>query len=101
MLVENQAQLDQEVSQGITLVDFYAEWCGPCKMLAPVLEELISERNDVKLIKVDCDKAEEIAIKYNIMTIPALILFKDGQMLGRTGGYQSKEALNKFIDNLI
>lgn len=101
MLIENQNQLDEEIKQGITIVDFYAEWCGPCKMLAPILDEALKERPEIKLLKVDCDKAEDVAIKYNIMTIPALLLFKDGQLLGRTGGYQPKDSLLKFIDNFV
>ena len=101
MNIENQVQLDEQVATGITLVDFYAEWCGPCKMLAPVLEEVIKEKEDVKLVKVDCDQAEQVAINYNIMTIPALILFKDGKVVGRTGGYQPKDSIIKFIENSI
>lgn len=101
MIIENQNQLNEEIKNGIVLVDFFAEWCGPCKMLAPVLEEALKERPEIKLVKVDCDKAEDAALNYNIMTIPALLLFKDGEVVGRTGGYQGKDSILKFIDNSI
>lgn len=101
MIIENQEQLNKQIESGITLVDFYAEWCGPCKMLAPVLEEIANERTDIKIVKVDCDQAEEVAANYSIMTIPALLLFKDGKLIGKTGGYQPKDSLKKFIDGLV
>ena len=76
------------------LVDFYADWCGPCKMLAPVLEKAESE---VKVIKVDTDIHEELARKYGIMSIPTIILFENGQEIKRNIGFIDKERLEDFL----
>ena len=90
----------QEISQGTVLVDFWAAWCGPCKMIAPVLEELDAEiGNDVKIVKVDVDENQVTAGEYGIMSIPSLLLFVDGELKGKTAGYQPKEALIEFIEN--
>lgn len=69
---------DELVSEGIVLVDFYAEWCGPCKMLGPALEALANERADVKIIKVNIDEQEELTQRFGIMSVPTLLLYKDG-----------------------
>lgn len=79
------------------LVDFYADWCGPCKMLAPILEELSRETDAVKIAKVNVDDADRIAADYSVMSIPTLILFRNGQAENRTIGFQSKEQLLQFI----
>ena len=76
------------------LVDFFAEWCGPCKMLGPIIEELAKEYDGKwKIGKCDIDKSQEIAQKYGIQSIPTLLFFKDGQIVDRAMGFQSKEAL--------
>jgi len=80
------------------LVDFFAEWCGPCKMMAPVLEELVGELNESgKVIKVDIDKNPNAALKYQIRSVPTLILFKKGQILWRHSGTTGKEQLKQMI----
>ena len=81
------------------LIDFFATWCGPCKMLSPVVEELSKEYTDVKFVKVDVDEEEELAMKYGIMSIPALFLLKDGEVVGKTGGMQPIDSLRAFINN--
>jgi len=76
------------------LVDFYAEWCGPCKMLAPVIDELAKEyEGKWKIGKCDVDSAGAIAQKYGIQSIPTLLFFKDGEVVDKAMGFQSKEAL--------
>ena len=90
----------QEISSGLVLVDFWAAWCGPCKMIAPVLEELDAEMgSEVKIVKVDVDNNPSTAAEYQIMSIPSLLLFKDGEVVGKTVGFQPKEALIDFINN--
>lgn len=78
------------------LVDFWATWCGPCKMLAPVVEEFAGEQADVVVGKIDVDKHPLLASKYGIMTIPTLMLFKDGEMIKKSIGVIPKDALVKF-----
>lgn len=85
------------ISNDVVLVDFFANWCGPCKMLSPVLDDIASERSNVKIVKVDVDKNEELAKKYGIMSIPTLLLFKNGQVIDKHIGYISKDMLIEMI----
>ena len=68
------------INDGLTLVDFYAEWCGPCKMLGPIIEEVSNQVSNVKIIKINVDEHSNIAQKYGVMSIPTLIMFKDGHL---------------------
>lgn len=80
------------------LVDFWATWCGPCMMLGPVLTEIAEERKDViKVGKVNVDEEPELAAKFGIMSIPAVLLFKKGEVVANSVGYVPKEALNAFV----
>lgn len=89
---------EQEISNGVVLVDFWAAWCGPCKMIAPVLVQLDEEiGNVVKIVKVDVDQNQLTAAQYQIMSIPSLLVFKDGELKGKTAGFMPKEALIDFI----
>jgi thioredoxin 1 len=87
-------QADVEQSNGVVLVDFWATWCGPCKMIAPIVEQIASE-NEGKITvgKLDVDTNGQTAMKYGVMSIPTLILFKNGQPVERLVGYQPKERL--------
>ena len=76
------------------LVDFYANWCGPCKMLSPILEKV---KDDIKIIKVDIDKYQLLARDYNVMSIPCLILFDNGKEVRRNVGYMKESELKSFI----
>ncbi|MCI9104460.1 MAG: thioredoxin [Lachnospiraceae bacterium] len=80
------------------LVDFYADWCGPCKMMAPLVEQLAEELAEEAVIgKLNVDDCEDIAMKYGVMNIPTLILFKNGQETERVIGVQSREVLERMI----
>lgn len=78
------------------VVDFYATWCGPCKMFGPIFEE-VSEESDINFVKLDVDKNDDIARKYGVMTIPTVILFKNGEEVKKHIGFMSKEELEEFI----
>ena len=79
------------------LVDFYADWCGPCKMLAPLVEELSNESDAFEVVKLNVDDAPDLAARYGVMSIPTLIVFKGGEVAARTVGVQSKANILKLI----
>ena len=88
------------IKDDIVIVDFYANWCGPCRMLAPVLEELANERGSVKIVKVDVDEHNDLARKYGIMSIPTLMYLKNGNIEKTTLGFISKEQIMENVNNL-
>lgn len=79
------------------LVDFWADWCGPCKMLSPVIEEIAEEVSDVKICKVNVDEEQELAAQYKVMSIPTLVLIKEGKTTKTALGVQSKDAILEMI----
>jgi thioredoxin 1 len=88
----------QTVKEGLTLVDFYATWCGPCKMLGPVLEELDQElQGKVKIAKVDVDENPMLSGQFQVMSVPTMILFKDGQAIEKISGFQPKPVLKQYL----
>ena len=98
----NKSEFDTHVleNEGIVLVDFLATWCGPCKMQAPVLEELASEV-DYPIYGIDVDEAEEIASEYNVNAVPSLMIFKDGKLQETLVGFQLKEVLEEAIGKYL
>jgi thioredoxin 1 len=92
----------QETSSGLALVDFWAPWCGPCKMIAPVLEELDAELGDkVKIMKIDVDENPQTASQFGVMSIPTLLVFKDGEVVDKVVGFQPKDALASMLQKHI
>ena len=88
----------EEISKGLTLIDFFADWCGPCRMLAPVLEKVAAElEGQATIAKLDIDKYQEIASEYQITSVPTIILFKDGKEAGRIVGLRDAAQLKEFI----
>lgn len=89
---------NEEVKDGVVLVDFSADWCGPCKMISPILKELAKEMEDeTSIVQVNVDEQSELAQRFDVMSIPTLILFKDGKQVGRKTGFLPKPKLQEFI----
>ena len=84
--------------KGVVLVDFYADWCGPCKMIAPIVEEISKERTDVTVGKINVDDCTELAVKYRVASIPTLLVIRDGVEVERIVGYRPKEAILEALD---
>lgn len=95
--LEDEKLFDEEISKGTVLVDFYADWCGPCRMLAPVLEEVAKELVDITILKVNVDQMRFISGRFNIRSIPTVMLFKDGKQVATNTGFVSKPTLMRFI----
>ncbi len=95
---ENNFHDEVEAVGGLVLLDFYAVWCGPCKMLAPVLDAIGEEYHDIKICKSDVDEAPALAGKFNVQSIPTVVLFKDGKVVDGFVGYRAKEQILPMID---
>jgi len=93
--LENE-NFDELISNGITLVDFYADWCGPCKMLGPVLEQI----DFVEVVKINVDNHPDLATKYGVMSIPTMIFFKDGEELKKEIGFRNLNEIKNIYDSL-
>ena len=91
----NDANFESEIlnNNGTCLVDFYADWCGPCKMVSPIVDEIADERTDITIGKINVDESSALAMKYNVMSIPTLIVFKGGKEYDRIIGYSPKEEI--------
>ena len=98
----NQQNFDEITSKGVVLVDFWTTWCGPCKMMAPNVEEIATEyKGKVTVGKVDVDECQELATRFGIMSIPTLIVFKDGEKKEVLVGYRLKMQIAQVIDKYL
>lgn len=95
--IKNTEQFEQEVinENGVVFIDFYATWCIPCRTMKPIIEELSKEHKDVKFVKIDVDKNEDLAIKYNVMSIPTMLVMKNGEVTKTFVGITNKESIVK------
>lgn len=84
-------------SEKPVVIDFYADWCGPCKMYAPIVESVATENEDIKVVKINIDNAQDIAVKYNVMSIPTTIIIKNGEEVDRAVGMISKSELLNMV----
>ena len=94
----NKDNFNKEIENGIILIDFFAKWCGPCKMISPILEELSNEIMDVSFCKVDVDESSDLAANFGVLSIPTLLLFKEGILISKKVGVQSKDELTSWIN---
>lgn len=103
VLEVNGESFEKEVlqSEKPVVLDLFATWCGPCKMLRPVLEELSEEHNEVKFVSVDVDEESEIAMKYGVSSIPCLVFLKNGEEVDRSVGFRPKDAIEDVIGTLL
>lgn len=97
----NENEFKEEIKEGVVVVDFFADWCGPCKMLSPIMENLSEEMNNVNFIKVNVDECGDIAREYRIMNIPTVIMFKDGVKKETIVGFNPKEVLSEKIKQYL
>ena len=101
MKIINTEEYNELIKNGTVLVDFFAEWCGPCKMLGPVLEEVSVEFPDIEFVKVNVDENMDLAESLGIMSIPTVYLFKDGNVAARMNGYRDKGGVKAFIEDSL
>ncbi|MGL4392191.1 MAG: thioredoxin [Fusobacteriaceae bacterium] len=97
----NESNFDKEVikSSGVVVVDFWAEWCGPCKMLGSVLEELANEMQDIKICKINVEEEPLLAGKYKVRSIPTVLIFRDGNQISNFVGFKSKDEILEKLAN--
>ena len=95
------ANFKEEIKEGVVVVDFYADWCGPCKMMAPVLDSVSEKVEDFTVMKLNVTDNPKTATEYKIMSIPAFGIFKDGELLGMLGGFKPEEVFVQEVRNVI
>jgi len=92
----------KEIEKGVVLVDFHAVWCGPCRMIAPILEEIAADyQNKIVIGKIDIDTEQKTAAQYEVTSVPTLILFKDGKEINRLIGLRDSQSIKDFIDEVL
>ncbi len=94
----NEFQNEVLNGKGVALVDLFADWCMPCQMIAPIIEEISNEKADVKFFKINVDETPEVAIKYGVSSIPTLLIFKNGELVNKAVGAYPKEKIIKLLE---
>ncbi len=94
----NEFQSEVLNGKGVALVDLFADWCMPCQMIAPIIEEISNEKTDVNFFKVNVDETPDVAIKYGVSSIPTLLIFKDGELVNKAVGAYPKESIIKLLE---
>ena len=94
----NSQEFDNTIESGVVVVDFFATWCGPCKMLSPVIDELSGELENVNYVKVDIDQSMDLAQKFKIVSVPTLKVFKNGEEVDTLMGFMPKEVLKSKVE---
>ena len=98
MIIESsEKDFENSIKDGVVIVDFYADWCGPCKMLGSILEEVIKENKDLKIVKINVDTNNELASRFNVMSIPTLLLYKNNKFIDKKMGFLTKEMILNWI----
>ena len=96
----NSSEFQSEVlnGEGVALVDLFADWCMPCQMIAPIIEEISNEKAEVKFFKINVDETPDVAIKYGVSSIPTLLIFKNGELVNKAVGAYPKEKIIKLLE---
>ena len=95
--LKQEKEFDELTKEGLVLVDFYADWCGPCQMLSPILEELSKKNENLKIVKINVDEFQQLAVQNKVLSIPAIKIYKDGKLVNKSVGYQELEDLEALI----
>ena len=101
MKIINEKEFQATVSSGVVLVDFFANWCGPCKMVGPILEKIDPEFPTIEFVKVDVDQSQSLAMQFQVQSIPTILIFKDGQIIERQVGFSGEPQLKKMLEKYI
>ncbi|MDD2378172.1 MAG: thioredoxin [Bacilli bacterium] len=95
----NENNFNELVAKDLVLVDFFAEWCGPCRMLGPVLDEIAEDRSDFDIVKINIDENQSLAQKFGVMSVPTLMIFKQGEPVAVKSGFMPKELLVNWVND--
>lgn len=98
--LEKEENLEEELNSDIVIIDFFATWCGPCKMLAPILEKYVEKNNNIKVIKIDVDNFPSLAKKHTIMSVPTLLFYKNKNLIRKEIGFKSINEIDDIVKSL-